>query len=128
MPKTFGKKAKQDHLIHLATGRGKLGAIDSIGFHYNTLVKHRKQDPEFAQAEAEVIDMLDAGLVEKAERALENRLDEEEGWAIRYVLENRAPNRWSNRPQMMTEDDLDNKLDHHLDRIKGVLDNGEERA
>ena len=112
--KNIQRKPKIDYLLNLRSGMGKVESMNAIGRHYNNLPHWRKRDEWFKAMEQEVLDQQDEQLVDEVERALYIKAKEGDAWAVKYVLNNRAPNRWKDAPTGTTNDDVIDKLDSYI--------------
>lgn len=93
MPRPFDADAKAAYIARLATGRQPLMAAEDIGFTWQTIRSHVREDPDFAEA----CQIAELRATEPIAEVMYDKALEGEQWAVKEVLHNRNPERWMDR-------------------------------
>lgn len=114
---------ERKYLDLLSQGVSHFKAAQSCGLSYVGIYKHRMNNPEFDELVKESIENWDRAMVAAAEDALYESLRKKDGWAIKFVLQYRDPERWGESyvPPSKDKDGL-HKLHTYLTAMAKIIE------
>jgi len=114
----FGKQRKETYIDALSKGLRKCRAAEEAGVSVQTVWRHRKTDPDFAEAEqgAEIqaCDVVEDALYELAKSGNVR--------AIEVWLYNRNPDRWQYRRDATIKNEIKNVVESNEKELYRVRD------
>ena len=120
-PLQFTPSRKEKYCALIATGVPLARAAEQVGVSIYTVINHRKSDPTFAAFEDASRDAYYRGLTVKAETGLAEAVERGDTWAIKYILNNRMANDWSDKPMVIQVNSQET-----FDRLQAFMDNAEQ--